>query len=306
MQVPQPSRPRRHEHVDDDRPVGREQELTRVVEARDQRLRGRVRRRGEDARQQHCDEDPAQQEFDPAGRYRNSMTDKIPVAKFSVMLVAVVAVTGCSSAKQQSAAPTTAQATKPTRRTPAPARTQLVRPHNGAVPILMYHVVGTAPPGTAYPALYVSRSDFAAQLTWLRAHGYHTVSLRRVYDYWKHGYALPRKPVVLTFDDGYREDFTNVRPLLARRHWPGVLNLAVRNLLDDKLTVPQIRLMIRQGWEIDAHTINHLDLTTLSSSDLRHEVAGSRTWIRRRFHVPVAFFCYPSGRYDARRPGNRT
>src|SRR5436190_1830853 len=40
--------------------------------------------------------------------------------------------------------------------------------------------------------------------------------------------------------------------------------------------------------------------STLSSSDLRHEVTGSRTWIRRRFHVPVAFFCYPSGRYNAR------
>jgi peptidoglycan/xylan/chitin deacetylase (PgdA/CDA1 family) len=230
------------------------------------------------------------------------MTDKIPpVAKFAVLLAAVVAVTGCSSAKQQNAAaPTTTQATKPATRSPAPAKPRIVHPHNRAVPILMYHVVGTAPADAPNPGLYVRRADFAGQLTWLRAHGYHAVSLRRVYDYWKHGYALPQKPVVLTFDDGYREDFTNVRPLLARRHWPGVLNLAVRNLLDGKLTVPQIRLMIRQGWEIDAHTINHLDLTTLSSSDVRHEVAGSRTWIRRRFHVPVAFFCYPSGRYDAR------
>jgi peptidoglycan/xylan/chitin deacetylase (PgdA/CDA1 family) len=228
------------------------------------------------------------------------MTDKIPVAKLAVLLAAVVAVTGCSSAKQQSAAPSTAPATKPTPRPHARAKSRIVRPHNRAVPILMYHVVDTAPPDARYPALYVSRADFARQLAWLRAHGYHAVSLRRVYDYWKHGYALPQKPVVLTFDDGYREDFTNVRPLLARRHWPGVLNLAVRNLRDGKLTVPQIRLMIRQGWEIDAHTINHLDLTTLGSSDLRHEVAGSRTWIRRRFHVPVAFFCYPSGRYNAR------
>jgi peptidoglycan/xylan/chitin deacetylase (PgdA/CDA1 family) len=58
--------------------------------------------------------------------------------------------------------------------------------------------------------------------------------------------------------------------------------------------------MIRQGWEVDAHTINHLDLTTLDAAELRHEVGGSRTWIRRRFRVPVDFFCYPSGRYDAR------
>ncbi|MGN6431544.1 MAG: polysaccharide deacetylase family protein [Gaiellaceae bacterium] len=175
-----------------------------------------------------------------------------------------------------------------------------VRPHNRPVPILMYHVIGTPPPGTPFPDLYVGREDFALQLAWLHAHGYHAISLRRVYDYWRRGDALPPRPIVLTFDDGYPQDFTRVRPLLAQRHWPGVLNLAVRNLLDGKLTVRQIRLMIRQGWEVDAHTINHIDLTTLGPSALHHEVAGSRTWIRRRFHVPVDFFCYPSGRYNAR------
>jgi peptidoglycan/xylan/chitin deacetylase (PgdA/CDA1 family) len=227
------------------------------------------------------------------------VTDKISaVARFAVLLAALVALAGCNSA--QKSAPRTTQATKSAPRPPTTSKPRIVHPHNRAVPILMYHVIGTAPAGETYPGLYVRRSDFARQLSWLRAHGYHAVSLLRVYDYWKHGYALPQRPVVLTFDDGYREDFTNVRPLLARRHWPGVLNLAVRNLLDGKLTVSQIRLMIRQGWEIDAHTINHLDLTTLGSSDLRHEVAGSRTWIRRRFHVPVDFFCYPSGRYNAR------
>src|SRR6266699_5579847 len=228
------------------------------------------------------------------------MTDKIPpVAKFAVLLAAVVAVTGCTSARQQSAAPTTARATKPAPRRQAPAKPRIVRPHNRAVPILMYHVVGTAPASAPYPRLYVRRADFAGQLAWLRAHGYHAVSLLRVYDYWKHGYALPQRPIVLTFDDGYREDFTNVRPLLAQRHWPGVLNLAVQNLLDRKLTVSQIRKMIRDGWEVDAHTLTHRDLTTLSRTDLRHEVGGSRTWIQRRFHVPVDFFCYPSGRYNA-------
>jgi len=229
------------------------------------------------------------------------MIDKIPpVAKFAVPLAALLALAGCGSAEKRSA-PTT-QAAKPAPRPPAPAVTKprIVHPHNRPVPILMYHVVGAAPADAPLPGLYVRQADFAGQLAWLRAHGYHAVSLLRVYDYWKRGYALPRRPVVLTFDDGYREDFTNVRPLLARRHWPGVLNLAVRNLLDRKLTVPQIRLMIRQGWEVDAHTINHLDLTTLVPSQLRHEVAGSRAWIKRRFHVPVDFFCYPSGRYDSR------
>ena len=226
------------------------------------------------------------------------MTNTIPlVAKLAVLVTALVALAGCTSAQKQSAS--NARATKPAPRLPAPpAKPRIVHPHNRAVPILMYHVERRRR-ALRIPASMSGGPILRGSLPG-SAHGYHAVSLLRVYDYWKHGYALPQRPVVLTFDDGYREDFTNVRPLLAHRHWPGVLNLAVRNLLDGKLTVPQIRLMIRQGWEIDAHTINHVDLTTLGSTDLRHEVAGSRTWIRSRFHIPVDFFCYPSGRYNAR------
>lgn len=168
------------------------------------------------------------------------------------------------------------------------------------VPVLMYHVIGAPPPSAPYPELFVSRQLFAAQVDALARAGYQAITLDRMWQAWHGRAALPPRPIVLTFDDGYPQDFTRVRPLLAQRHWPGVLNLAVRNLLDGKLTVRQIRLMIRQGWEVDAHTINHIDLTTLGPSALHHEVAGSRTWIRRRFHVPVDFFCYPSGRYNAR------
>jgi peptidoglycan/xylan/chitin deacetylase (PgdA/CDA1 family) len=174
-----------------------------------------------------------------------------------------------------------------------------VTPHREPVPILNYHVIGNPPAGAPFPELYVSRGAFAAQLRWLRAHGYHAVSLRRVYDYWRRGLALPPRPIVLSFDDGYLGQFTNARPLLRRYHWPGVLNLAVQNVLDGKLTVGDLRTMVRDGWEVDAHSLTHPDLTTLGRAELRHQVAGSRDWIRRKLGVPAAFFCYPAGRYDA-------
>jgi peptidoglycan/xylan/chitin deacetylase (PgdA/CDA1 family) len=56
--------------------------------------------------------------------------------------------------------------------------------------------------------------------------------------------------------------------------------------------------MMRDGWEIDAHTLTHPDLTTVDAPRLRREVAGSRRWLRRAFGVPVDFFAYPSGRYN--------
>ncbi len=57
--------------------------------------------------------------------------------------------------------------------------------------------------------------------------------------------------------------------------------------------------LIDDGWELDAHTISHLDLTTLSGAQLRREVAGSRRILQQRFHQPVNFFCYPAGKFDA-------
>jgi peptidoglycan/xylan/chitin deacetylase (PgdA/CDA1 family) len=172
-------------------------------------------------------------------------------------------------------------------------------PHDAPVPILMYHVLAPPLPNTPYPDLYVRPADFRAQVAWLAAHGYHAVTLRQVYDWWRGAQALPRKPVVLTFDDGYHSDFTVALPTLRARRWPGVLNLEVQNLKPVWGTRPgMVRKLIAAGWEIDAHTMTHPDLTTVGPAELRFQVAGSRTAIRRTFHVPAQFFCYPAGRYD--------
>ena len=213
----------------------------------------------------------------------------------AVGLAAVALAAAACSSSSKRAGPKPQRPATTSRARPQP---RFVTPHRRPVPILNYHVIGDPPAGAPFPELYVGRDTFAAQLRWLRAHGYQAVSLRRVYDYWRRGLALPPKPIVLSFDDGYRGQFTNARPLLRRYHWPGVLNLAVQNVLDGRLTVAQLRTMVRDGWEVDAHSLTHPDLTTLDRAELRRQVAGSRRWIHRRLGVPVDFFCYPAGRYD--------
>jgi len=173
--------------------------------------------------------------------------------------------------------------------------------HDAPVPILMYHVISAPPAHVPYPELYVRPSDFSAQMDWLAHHGYHAVTLKRVYDYWATGAPLPRRPVVVTFDDGYLSDYVNGFRTLKAHGWPGVLNLEVRHTRTAGGMLPwRIRNLIAAGWEIDAHTITHPDLTSVDGARLQYEVAGSREEIRSRFHVPVDFFCYPSGRFDAR------
>jgi peptidoglycan/xylan/chitin deacetylase (PgdA/CDA1 family) len=167
------------------------------------------------------------------------------------------------------------------------------------VPILMYHVISSPPANTPYPELYVPPASFAAQVAWLAGHGYHAVTLQRVFDSWRGVETLPSKPIVLTFDDGYLSHVTNALPVLKARKWPGVLDLEYHNLEPVwGIRPPGIRKLLGAGWELDAHTLTHADLTTVDAARLREEVAGSREAIRKRFHVPVNFFCYPSGRYD--------
>jgi peptidoglycan/xylan/chitin deacetylase (PgdA/CDA1 family) len=168
------------------------------------------------------------------------------------------------------------------------------------VPILMYHVLSDPPANAPYPELYVRPADFAGEVSWLAAHGYHAVTLQRVFDSWRGAAALPAKPIVLSFDDGYLSDVKTALPVLKVRRWPGVLNLEVANLKPVwGVRPPGVRKLIAAGWEIDAHTLTHPDLTAVDATRLRDEVAGSRAEIRKRFHIPVNFFCYPAGRYDA-------
>jgi peptidoglycan/xylan/chitin deacetylase (PgdA/CDA1 family) len=209
----------------------------------------------------------------------------------AVVLALILVAAGCGGGGR--GAQTTTRAAHRIHHRPAPPR-RVHGPHRAPVPILEYHVIGDPPSVAPFPQLYVSTRDFRAQLAWLAAHGYHPVTLDAVWRYWRRAFALPRKPVVLTFDDGYPQDVDVVRPLLRARHWPAVLNLQVGNLVPAR-----VRALMRAGWEIDAHTFTHPDLTRVSPRQLAHEVADSRIWIRRVFHRPVDFFCYPAGRYDA-------
>jgi peptidoglycan/xylan/chitin deacetylase (PgdA/CDA1 family) len=169
------------------------------------------------------------------------------------------------------------------------------QPYTGPVPILEYHVLGAAPEGAPYPELYVTRPDFHGQMDWLDEHGFEAVTLEAVERAWYHGGTLPAKPVVISFDDGYRPQFTYALPELRRHGWPGVLNLKAEG---SDLYTSNVEAMIAAGWELAAHTIHHLDLTTLEPEQLEEEVAGSRQMLRREYHVPVADFCYPAGQFD--------
>jgi peptidoglycan/xylan/chitin deacetylase (PgdA/CDA1 family) len=177
----------------------------------------------------------------------------------------------------------------------APSARAFVR-HPQPVPILVYHHVQATKAG--YYLMYVGTSQFASQLWYLHHNGYHPVTLRRVYDAWMGRAKLPRRPVVLSFDDGYVDQYANAARLLHSYHYPAVLDIVVHS--GTALSRAMVRRMIAWGWEIDSHTLTHPLLTHLSSSQLRYQLVESKRILMHRYHVPVDFLCYPGGIYNSR------
>jgi peptidoglycan/xylan/chitin deacetylase (PgdA/CDA1 family) len=190
------------------------------------------------------------------------------------------------------------------RRFPARARqVAMVPPGRLAVrvPILMYHYIRVNPD----PAdrlgfnLSVTPADFARQMDWLAANGYHPIDLDDLRGYLLGGSGLPDRPVVLTFDDGYRDLYTAAYPVLLAHHFKAVAYI-VSGFVNSpvSVTADQLLQMDANGIQIGAHTVSHADLTKLSGANLWHEVFDSKASLEALLGHPVLDFCYPSGRFN--------
>ena len=223
-----------------------------------------------------------------------------------VFLGVAIAIRSGRSGTSSTPAPTTAarRAHTPGRTRATPATGSLVRnatpqpgwrPYTGPVPILVYHDLGTPPAGDAIPGLYVPDAEFEAQMAWLHQNGYEAVTLDEMMDAWYHGGTLPAKPIVITFDNGYIPQATLAPSVMSRYGWPGVLN----EITAGHLSNARLESLVKIGWEIDSHSINHPDLTTLPPDQLRYQLVASRQFLKRTFGIPVNSFCYPSSKYNA-------
>ena len=169
----------------------------------------------------------------------------------------------------------------------------------------MYHriTVVTASTPAASRALSVHPADFARQMEWLARNGYHTITQRELFDALMCGGGLPRRPVLLTFDDGYRDVFFNASKVLLR------LNMrATAYVVTDRISGPDISFLTwnllhaleRRGIEIGSHTRAHRDMTSLSNEAMLSDLTQSRRVLERRLGHPVPWLAYPFGSYDAR------
>jgi len=171
------------------------------------------------------------------------------------------------------------------------------------VPILMYHRIGPEPRGPAITdALTVPPAVFAAQMLWLRAAGFDAITQRQLFAALEYGARLPRRPVLITFDDGYRDVLWNAAPLLRRLRMPATAYVITgRTSGPDSsfLTWDELRLLERDRFTIGSHTVHHLELTSLPAPLALDELVRSRRALERHLGHAVRWLAYPAGRENA-------
>src|SRR5947209_11659101 len=215
---------------------------------------------------------------------------------------ALVAFGGCGSGSGSSTTGARAHGTPQPRRfqtlsVPAAAPARSV-----GVPILTYHRVHVwaTELTKSVPDLTVEPPEFAAQMAALARAGYHTISQRQLFEALYRGAALPPKPVLISVDDGYEDDVTQILPVLQREPMVATFYVVTARFHEPGfLSADQVRELDAAGMDVGAHTRHHVALPALGPTLLQSEVAGSRRDLESVLGHPVYWFAYPFGELDA-------
>jgi peptidoglycan/xylan/chitin deacetylase (PgdA/CDA1 family)/glycosyltransferase involved in cell wall biosynthesis len=176
------------------------------------------------------------------------------------------------------------------------------------IPILMYHKISDGIIRDSKHGTYVTKDDFEWQLDSLKQKGFTAITFKDIIDFRIGKKDPPDKPVMLTFDDGYKDNYTNAFPLLKKYNMTGVIYLIGNpklkvNIWDVVNNEPaaallenrEIREMADYGIEFGSHTWSHIDLTKASPDILIKELIESKKYLENILEIKVLSICYPYG-----------
>jgi peptidoglycan/xylan/chitin deacetylase (PgdA/CDA1 family) len=166
------------------------------------------------------------------------------------------------------------------------------------VPVLMYHYIRNYTDQTDKIGvnLSVSPENFSNQLKWLKDNGYQSVNL----DYLIRPNSQISKPVILTFDDGYVDAFTNALPILKKYNFTATFYVITNFAGTDRyMNWDQINTLKSNGMIIGSHTLSHPNLTTINDAKAEMEISDSQKILEKNIGLKITDFCYPSGKYNA-------
>jgi peptidoglycan/xylan/chitin deacetylase (PgdA/CDA1 family) len=179
------------------------------------------------------------------------------------------------------------------------------------VPILYYHRVQALPAGfsgwskPSRDSFLVDNTlpwAFTAQLDWLVAHGYTTILPRDLAAHWDKGTKLPKRPIILSFDDGFSSWRSAILPQLQKRGMVGEFYVVIANV-SRSISWADVRTLAQAGMGIGAHDVQHFQLAgggvpTASVATMRYQVMEAKRLIELNAGVTVDSMAYVGGGYN--------
>ena len=171
------------------------------------------------------------------------------------------------------------------------------------IPVLMYHKIGIAPKESQQKSLWVTPERFNWQLNYLKAQGYTAVTFADLKNN-----SLPVKPVILTFDDGYLNAYTDALPILKRHSMRGVFYVVYEaigreNFWHDSqkeqripmMNLENIKTMMASGMEMGSHALTHRRLAAMPLEEAKKEIVESKQSLEKLLNTEMLSFAFPYG-----------
>ncbi|MEW6618422.1 MAG: polysaccharide deacetylase family protein [bacterium] len=158
------------------------------------------------------------------------------------------------------------------------------------IPILMYHNIGVAPKTANNKKLWVTEQKFRHQMAYLYNYGYQPITFKDLS-------SLPDNPVIITFDDGAKNNYTVAFPILKQYNFKACMFLSTAR---SELSTAELKEMQDFGIEFGSHTNTHPNLRKISEDTAKEEITGSKKILEERLNTQIIAFAYPygAGAYD--------
>ncbi|EYE87550.1 polysaccharide deacetylase [Fervidicella metallireducens AeB] len=167
-----------------------------------------------------------------------------------------------------------------------------------SIPVLTYHRVNYETINTSVPTL--TPEEFDKQMSYLKKHGYNTITAEDLYKYYNNKKVqLPKKSILITFDDGWKDNYENAYPILKKYNYKATIFLATGKIgTENFMTWDNIREMQDYGISFGGHTVNHVNLKKLTKDEAYTEIKNSYDDIVTNLKIQPISFCYPYGGGD--------
>lgn len=171
------------------------------------------------------------------------------------------------------------------------------------IPVLMYHMVEKEEMGLE-PGVSVTPELLEEHLTALKESGYTTITFTDYYNYISTGKKFPNKSILITFDDGYTNNYTYLFPILKKLDMKATIFVVASSVGQTPGEYPhftweEAREMEQSGLvDIQSHTYSHCDLTSLTPEQIKYELRMSRYLIEKNLNKKCDYLAYPFGFYN--------